>query len=224
MAKCSGTGGFGSLMAVRWRYRWIRGRAGEFAAPEQSERARDLTSHWDANWADADPDAVVWGQRARHVRFHSLPGSKQYADTDAERAEILRRHLVVLSELLGSERHLGPRVHRGRLRPAGLGVRLDSHHAPCKLALARNPPTSGAKRTLYLWAACRLTRAELEDVLAAIADDDGRAGSVAFTNSEVEWLYCPYDGGADVVLPTSADRDHLRARHYDWLSDHPEGL
>jgi hypothetical protein len=35
----------------------------------------------------------------RWVRFHSLPGAKRYADTDAERAEILRRHLAVLDRL-----------------------------------------------------------------------------------------------------------------------------
>lgn len=36
------------------------------------------------------------------VRFHSLPESRRYADSDAEYAEILRRHRTVLRELQGS--------------------------------------------------------------------------------------------------------------------------
>ncbi|WP_443334751.1 DUF3885 domain-containing protein [Streptomyces sp. CCNWLW230] len=31
-------------------------------------------------------------------------------------------------------------------------------------------------------------------------------------------------GGADVILATPAERDRLRQRHGDWLSDHPGGL
>ncbi|MGW4549632.1 DUF3885 domain-containing protein [Streptomyces violaceorubidus] len=32
------------------------------------------------------------------------------------------------------------------------------------------------------------------------------------------------DGGADVFLTTSQERDRVRARHTDWLSRHPSGL
>ncbi|MGW2966627.1 DUF3885 domain-containing protein [Streptomyces mirabilis] len=34
----------------------------------------------------------------------------------------------------------------------------------------------------------------------------------------------PYDGGADVILATPAERDRLRGRHTDRLSRHPAGL
>ncbi|WP_434094648.1 DUF3885 domain-containing protein [Streptomyces hyaluromycini] len=34
----------------------------------------------------------------------------------------------------------------------------------------------------------------------------------------------PYDGGADVILVTPAERDGVRDRHADWLSGHPAGL
>ncbi|MDT7845623.1 hypothetical protein RQC66_33405 [Streptomyces justiciae] len=33
------------------------------------------------------------------------------------------------------------------------------------------------------------------------------------TDTELRRIHHPYDGGADVVLPTPAERDRLRARH-----------
>jgi hypothetical protein len=37
-------------------------------------------------------------------------------------------------------------------------------------------------------------------------------------------IHHPYDGGADVFLATSEERDRMRDRHADWLSSHPSGL
>ena len=223
MARCSGTGGFGSLMESA-------GGIGGFADVPGSSLHRMRASAQGVSPAIGTPiggtrtlTPSVWGQRARHVRFHSLPRSKQYADTDAERAEVLRRHLVVLSELLGSD------DTSGLVCIAADYGRRDWASGWTRTMLPGSWPWRAIaderrETTLYFWAACHLTRAELEHVLAAVADDDGRVGRVAFTNSEVEWLYCPYDGGADVVLPTSAERDRLKALHADWLPAHPEGL
>ncbi|MFD7002461.1 hypothetical protein ACFWA5_40990 [Streptomyces mirabilis] len=44
------------------------------------------------------------------------------------------------------------------------------------------------------------------------------------TDTELRRIHHPYDGGADVVLATPAERDRLRGRHTDWLSGHPAGL
>ncbi|WP_455770793.1 DUF3885 domain-containing protein [Streptomyces canus] len=37
-------------------------------------------------------------------------------------------------------------------------------------------------------------------------------------------IHYPYDGGADVFLAASEERDRMRDRHADWLSRHPAGL
>ncbi|WP_425526173.1 DUF3885 domain-containing protein [Streptomyces mirabilis] len=42
--------------------------------------------------------------------------------------------------------------------------------------------------------------------------------------SELRRIHPPYDGGADVILATPAERDRLRGRHTDRLSRHPAGL
>lgn len=40
-------------------------------------------------------------------------------------------------------------------------------------------------------------------------------------DSCLERIHHPYDGGSDVLLPTTAERDVLR-HHARWLSSHPE--
>lgn len=68
--------------------------------------------------------------------------------------------------------------------------------------------------------AAGLTDPDMGALLLAAADDKGR---FLIGASELEWLYCPYDGGADVLLPSAVERDALKERHADWLSSHPGG-
>jgi hypothetical protein len=61
----------------------------------------------------------------------------------------------------------------------------------------------------------------LDILLRAVADD--KINGVLLGPPDLGWLYHPYDGDADVILPTRAERDELKARHHTWLSDHPVG-
>ena len=63
---------------------------------------------------------------------------------------------------------------------------------------------------------------DLDDPLRAVADNE--LSNVIIGPSDLRWLYHPYDGGADVILPSPTDRDELRNRHSEWLSRHPAGL
>src|SRR5262245_58398633 len=64
--------------------------------------SEDLSHSWERMWPGQDPKAedLKYAVPHRWVRFHSLPGSKRYADDPSEEAEILRRHNIVISELL----------------------------------------------------------------------------------------------------------------------------
>ena len=62
----------------------------------------------------------------------------------------------------------------------------------------------------------------LDPVLRAVAD--GILADVMIAPPDLSWIYHPYDGGADVLLPTNSQRDRIRERHRDWLSAHPTGL
>lgn len=60
-----------------------------------------LSRLWDAHWPECLPVAHLLRShfRDRWVRFHSLPLSKRYADTDAEYDVVMTRHNTVISEL-----------------------------------------------------------------------------------------------------------------------------
>lgn len=50
-----------------------------------------LTAAWEGRWSGIRPigHELSYAQPGRWIRFHSLPESKRYADTEAEYAEIL---------------------------------------------------------------------------------------------------------------------------------------
>ncbi|MEU6506961.1 hypothetical protein [Streptomyces sp. NPDC046942] len=62
----------------------------------------------------------------------------------------------------------------------------------------------------------------LDDLLRAVADET--LVEVFITDTELRRIHHPYDGGADVILATPAERDRLRERHTDWLPSGPAGL
>ena len=209
--------------AVKSRWRRARGRHGAFKHAEISPRASRLTELWENRWSSADP--LGYELRVEYadqwVRFHSLPDSKRYAENDAEYDEILRRHLTVLRELQGS-------AAAPELQVIGADWDWNDFAAGCSKRMlpgawpwrSREPDdyTEGHR---YFWATTGLSDPQLDGLLLAAADDAGR---FVIGAPDLEWLYCPYDGGADVLLPSSVERDALRSRHQDWLSPHSGGL
>jgi hypothetical protein len=76
---------------------------------------------------------------------------------------------------------------------------------------------------LHLWvSATQLHSEDLTQLLRLVADYV--TGGTIITTAQMDWLYAPYDGGADVIAATSEQRDNLRRRHPEWLSAHPNGL
>lgn len=63
---------------------------------------------------------------------------------------------------------------------------------------------------------------EVDHLLRAVADD--RELGVILIPASGDWLYHPYDGGADVIAASPEHRDELAARFADWLPAHPNGL
>lgn len=67
-----------------------------------------MLTDWDRCFPNCEPIGhhLRVAFAARWVRFHSLPGSKRYAENDAEYAEVLTRHNTILGELT----HCGEKV------------------------------------------------------------------------------------------------------------------
>ncbi|WP_330468017.1 hypothetical protein [Micromonospora zamorensis] len=189
-----------------------------------------LTALWKQRWPECPPFAHrLRGQHPdRWVRFHSLPESKRYPDDESEYAIVLDRHYTVLSELdpgavllvVTSEWTEGPTLtpqiwpRRSEIAPSAWHWRTLLEH-----------PEEEAECRIYrqLYAETILWRPGAIDVLLrAVADDE--LANVILAPTDLRWLYLPYDGGADVVLPTREQRDALKAQHRDWLSQQSSGL
>jgi hypothetical protein len=164
----------------------------------------------------------------RWVRFHSLPGSKRYPESEDEYAIVLDRYNTVLDRLFAgteafvvtvdwSDTPTGP-AHRPEprrtLHPGGIPWWTESDeddadpefHTHTRLYADRRPWRHGC----------------IDGILRAVADD--ALAEVFVTDIGLQRIHHPYDGGADVILSSPAERDRLRAEHLGWLSSHPAGL
>jgi hypothetical protein len=162
------------------------------------------------------------------VRFHSLPGSKRYPESEDEYAITLDRYNTILDELFTgmdffvvtmdwSYTPNGPAgfpTPRQTLHPDGIRWWIESEqddpdpesHTHTRLYADRRPWEPGC----------------VDELLRAVADET--LVEVFFADTELRRIHHPYDGGADVILATPAERDQLRDRQSAWLSSHPAGL
>ena len=179
-----------------------------------------LTASWEQRWAGhrAVPHELR-GARDRWVRFHALPESKRYPATAAEHEIVLARHRTLVAELLD-----GPDL---LLMTAGYSDR------PVPLPADRDARTMALDPAARYWrSSClsddvgyeswlhlhvsRITWPDerVDGLLRHVAD--GELADVLLADPRLRWLYHPYDGGMDVLLPASAERDALRERHAGW--------
>lgn len=62
----------------------------------------------------------------------------------------------------------------------------------------------------------------LDDLFRYVIDD--RTSDVVITDAAMRWLFQPYDGGMDVIAPSTDLRDDLAAVFGGWRSDRADGL
>lgn len=62
----------------------------------------------------------------------------------------------------------------------------------------------------------------LDSIFRLIADDE--VNETMVISVERNFVYHPYDGGADVILKDSLTRDRYKQKYEQWLSARPDGL
>lgn len=208
------------------RYRWISSRLtansvrkrllglhGAFKVPADSPNARALTTAWNQARPGSEPGGhPLQVDRDRMLRFHSLPKSKRYADTAEESAEIIHRHRTVIDEISDGAEVEDLIVIATDWGPRDIASGWSKRRLPGAWPWIRFTDEDGI--TSYYWVRSGLSSDELDVVLTAVADGEGLA---IVAEESLSWLYRPYDGGADVVLPSTAACDALRDRHPTWL-------
>ncbi|WP_339156146.1 DUF3885 domain-containing protein [Actinomadura luteofluorescens] len=187
------------------------------------DEVKSLTALWRTRWGGAPIGCALSARHPdRWVRFHSLPDSKRYAETEQEYEVILDRHHRVLAELGADE---GLYVIAGYFADAPVQAPAAPRtHAGAVPWLTIDPgehPEVEIPLTLRVSTA-PLRRATLDPLLRCVADDE--LGHVIISPLDLRWLYHPYDGGADVIAPSVRERDGLKNRHADWLPTPPSRL
>jgi len=198
--------------------------------------AQDIEA-FDRMWHSRRPNDRPIGNELRGsasstwVRFHSLPGSKRYADNQAEYDELLSRHHTLISELSAIAG-----TPANDLRAVTPSFSDSPRPVDRNDALAAAMPSAAYWKTLpqdlsdpddQYWIHLHLTKTsmlakDLRELLLLVADFG--TGEVVLCPPTLDWLYHPYDGGCDVIAPDRAAVELLRTRHADWLPNDPSGL
>lgn len=184
-------------------------------------------------WAQFHPGErpIGWmllGEGAAHrLRFHSLPASKQYADTDEERALLLGRHNALAVEVLGDQPCWLVQAHW--ILQAGEWDVADQHDPfratrEWKLDFAfeflEDDGEEGRPWRVYA-APVRWAPGRFDDLFLSIADE--KAVPTLWMGMDGA-IFAPYDGGIDLFLPDAETVQRLAAQHPDWLPTHPLNL
>ncbi|MGW3993664.1 DUF3885 domain-containing protein [Amycolatopsis sp. NPDC004772] len=187
----------------------------------------ELSALWQQQWLEYPPFAgeLKLAYRDRWARFHSLPESQNYPE--AEYDIVLHRYNTVLDELF-HDREV--RIITTDWSDSSEPPTLSAQHARwnpdadhwASLLTDEDETDPDYIRYIHLYVSCRPWQPGLVNELlraAAVYDTVG----VMITSLALDRVHHPYDGGADIMLSTTAERDALKRRHADWLSDHTSG-
>lgn len=182
-------------------------------------------------WEETYPACPPIGYRLRQTyelrwfRIHSLPASKRYAESEGEYREILRRHNTILTDLLGSDQPF-VLVSTGSSEtptPALMQSEVTARYPTSQHFLSVHMDDDlGIGYWHFFRDELKWTPGMADAVLRQVAE--AFASGVLFVNVARYSVYAPYDGGADIILPSVGDRDAMRHRYSGWLSAHPGGL
>jgi hypothetical protein len=181
-----------------------------------------------SRWLAWHPGSVPIGWVLRHdedrwLRIHSLPESKRYPDTDAEREVLLARHNTVADAIIGD----APCVllgfdYEGRYHlPLDHRLRAWLSDAPPVMRIAPDEDDEDAEPTSIFASRVTWHPGAFDELMLDVAEDRLRFLLVNWNSGAV---YAPYDGGADLIWPTETERDAARARYASWLSLEESGL
>lgn len=183
--------------------------------------------YWHTTYPEAPPVAYLLRETYadRWFRIHTLLASKRYADNDEEIAEIVRRHHVLLADVLGTTPCVLVLTSYSETPHPVLSSAWLRDHYPDSQPFATITMTGATDREQYqhfFMVTRTYDPGAFDPLLRLVAEDV--VDNVLFVRLDNAHIYAPYDGGADVILSSSAAREAMRQRYGSWLSTEPTGL
>ena len=184
---------------------------------------------WSVHLGGSAPDADLFKYTFadRWVRFHTLPKSKRYPDSQAEYEIILHRQNTLLKALdqsgpcylITTCYTLDPKPEFSF--PLELGCEVLPWMSSCDDSEPDDEPIY-THTFISQWQYCDRV---FDPVLRLAIDDEVRNLMIlGGLDSAEPWLSHPYDGGVDLILASLELGDRLKAQYAAWLSHHPQGL
>ena len=153
------------------------------------------------------------------MRFHSLPLSKRYAETEQERASILHRTNTLATAILESDSNCwiasscladGPIDEKSIIRKLGLEISFTWYDV-----------VEEADWNTYA-RECVWQPGTFDQVVERIAD--GIEAATIWVAKSDETVFAPYDGGFDIIMPSRDAAGLIKERYAHWLPAHEDGL
>jgi hypothetical protein len=190
--------------------------------PPTTEQAREFELRWVSAWSALRP---IHGAmpRERSVRFHSLPQSAE-PRRRSERAEAVRRHLQLISELQASHPDAALVVVIEGYMRADVGRNWHLKYFPLAWVWRqdiREDPDDPDSLSSYFVDDSPRTVESLARVMYDVTFE--KLGYFVVTNRSLSWLYQPYYAGTDLVATDEAQLHALVEAHRDWLPNDREG-
>lgn len=145
------------------------------------------------------------------VRFHSLPESKRYATSDAERELILSRARILANRILGK---------------GALAWIVDVHPSESVQSAYELPPATrfvddeigyAVRAGLMEWEG-----KPFDSTVISVADDVGPR--TLWMSPKDGAVFAPYDGGFDLFPASAEETTSLKSDFSQWLSARGDGL
>ncbi len=161
----------------------------------------------------------------RWVRFYSLPQAKRYATDQAEQQVVLDRADALLRATIGyHSRVLVVSGHHGaRTAPELSPSQATIHTTPEHWYTEPDSDIDDPDWPLHLWSSWEVCSSGSFGSLIALTADS-KLIEVMLVSAQKGVVLHPYDGGMDIFMRTSVERDDLRAQFAQWASPLPSGL
>lgn len=198
-------------------------------------KAEKIHKLWKDNFGECPPVSYLFKHQLadRWFRIHSLPESKRYAENASEIAELLERQNALLLDIIGnnsecflvSGNYAESPIEENLKHCSSLGnfkfqefVRLSKQEFdPEEL----EPDEEPVFLSLF-FAPYKIKNEDLNEILLCVAD--WKIINFFVVNFERQHIFAPYDGGVDVILKNSEERNEFKSKYKDWLSNHPSGF
>ena len=184
----------------------------------------DFASFWQKSHPSGPPIAHILRDAPQEhwVRFHSLPGSKRYAETTEERWTVLERANALASRVLGEEVDCWL-VQADPLGDVANDVDPDATITELGLGFDFEHRDVNFECTYRIYAKTVMwISGAFNGLISQRADD--QLPPTMWVCARTGAAFAPYDGGTDLFLTTADDATKLKREFWSWLSDHPEGL